>query len=215
MEFKGTDAFFKSAIISSIKLTKKKLFFLSFKKRFFECAPSIEPRRFLESSTVNHPNDNFRYADTILGKTDGWLDAPQATLPEWYGYNHIQLQEANEFQMFFGFEGDAVGSQGTPARYEVYVATPNGYMRMDLDEINTGEAIVEGFSMIGSGVLSVMAYGETYVEGETFSYRYAMTPSSMNSEGSKGPLGCQSLSAHILWALWGGFFTLVWRRKRK
>ena len=162
-------------------------------------------------TAVSFPEYDNHLAVSIDGKgTDGWVSPPEETLPQWYGYNHIRINNPSDFSLYFSFEGDAVGSKGSPAKWGAYIVMQQGqgyaYKEIPLVD-NKGEAGMEGFSTIGSGTMSIVAWSDEYVEGETFGYQYSIGAPQLRSERE---CGCTLSRGFLL--LFPGL--LVYRRVR-
>jgi hypothetical protein len=137
--------------------------------------------------------DDFRIADTVSGQgTEAeWQAAPEDTLPERFGYNIIALNTPAHRVLTLRFEGDAAGSQGSEARYQVRLVRDFGG-GSDITEI----PVVDWSAEVNVGdvgdedalFLVVAAFSDDWNTGETFAYRYQFDMGNIVLGGGDAPV---------------------------
>ena len=159
-------------------------------------------------------------AEVPAGGTDGLTPPPAATLPERYGYNVLSMPEPGAEQLWLTFSGDAAGSGSTPARWAVTVVRQDGGVAYETVTLADGEGVhsIEDIGPDEALSVVVVPLADERIEGETFSYRYALGAQVAEAAdtGDTGGIdeercGCRGGSALILLPLYSSI--LFWRRK--
>ena len=175
--------------------------------------------------------DLARRIATVGPDSGGWVDAPSSTLPQRYGTNNLVISPEGS-DLFVSFDGEAVGSRGGAATWDVRAVLVTG---------ETGTT--QSFTLSGgSGTLDLVGAGdvdEVWVvvsvvspsteNGETFSWSYSVGESeekpadtgsadtgSADTGDAAGPdadagCGCQGNAAFGLPLL----LPLAWGRRRR
>ena len=108
--------------------------------------------------------------------TGGMVAVPEAMTPYAWGYNSVRIDVDEAATVTVSVAGDAEGSAGTPAAFEVRVVVLDGQDRTyhDLPLVD-GEGSVEVDAPADGQVwLSVAATPEVFSGNERFGYRYAV-----------------------------------------
>jgi len=129
-----------------------------------------------------------RIVDTVgsQGTGETWEETPTDTLPERYGYNTIRLKSPESRKLTVRFDGDAAGSLGSAARYQVRLVrefgTNRAYLQVPLDG-TSGELDVGQVGTEAALYLVVSAFADGWNEGETFDYRYQLDMGEVDAPG--------------------------------
>ena len=113
---------------------------------------------------------------------------------EYAGYHHIRLQESINDLLYFSFEGDSIGSQGSEAAWSVtairrvgdsvsyeWLGTFNAFESVPLAMLATSDELI----------LSITVLADRYIEGERFEYEYKLVPTTADNDSEKvGPRAC-------------------------
>lgn len=110
--------------------------------------------------------------------TEGWVDAPSATLPQFYGYNVIRLEDPPAGSLVIGFRGDAEGSDGSEARWGAILVEETTrevtYTELALED-GEGEATLSLDGSEQNVYLAVAATPEEARDDETFGWSYKVS----------------------------------------
>lgn len=122
--------------------------------------------------------DDHRVAVELPAEgTDALQEAPEETLPQRYGYNLLRLEEPPEGVAVFEFQGEAEGSEGSPAAFGVTLVSSTGadlsYTPLTLSEqAGTGRVRLTGEEReLFAVVAAIPADAE---DEETFGYAWRL-----------------------------------------
>ena len=129
--------------------------------------------------------------------TDGWVDAPEDTLPGAFGYNVIRMRWPDAGVLHVGFEGDGVGSSNARAHWSVRLVRQRMsddpiYLDLEVeDDTVTAEVELDGQDVAIMLVVSAVPGNRHW--GEEFDYRYSLvleaeqgeSPSNLGEEESE------------------------------
>ena len=153
---------------------------------------------------------DHRITDNINANGTGdWVSSSSEYPLEYAGYHHIRLQESINDLLYFSFEGDSIGSQGSEAVWSVtairrvgdsasyeWLGTFNAFDSVPLAMLATSDELV----------LSITVLADRYIEGERFEYQYKLVPTNADNDSEKmNPkgCGCQVADNNPLSTFWG------------
>ncbi len=119
--------------------------------------------------------EDLGLARTLWGAGSAdWLAAGEHP-PQAFGANYVQLLSPDAGELRLDFEGDALGSEGSAASWQVGLVVEGGegpaYHPMELDE-GVGQAILELTGAEHAVHLVAGSGSDLVVDGESFDYRY-------------------------------------------
>ena len=125
------------------------------------------------------PDDDYRLAAIVDDEgTDGWVDAPEETLPGPFGTNVIRMRWPDAGVLHVGFEGEGIGSSNARAAWAVRlvrqrVTADPIYLELEVeDDSATAEVELDGEDVAIMLVVSVVPGNRHW--GEEFGYRYSL-----------------------------------------
>jgi MYXO-CTERM domain-containing protein len=124
-----------------------------------------------------YPEEDHRFAYVVpYSGTDGWVEAPEETLPRSWGFNLVKLPFPLEGELTVGFEGDESGRWGSRARWSVtvvkYRIRSASYIPLELEE-NAGELVFD-IDEEAAIYLAIAPQPSRKIANETFGYSFQM-----------------------------------------
>jgi len=187
------------------------------------------------SEQTQFGSQDDRFADFVgnQGTGDAWRHGQEATLPERFGYNVIRLSSPVDRDLVVRFQGEAEGSEGSAARYQVRLVQEFGstitYTPVELE----GTSGVLDAGRVGDEValyLVVAAFSDAWNKGETFAYKFQLDmgevivaedddpmpeagPTGIYADNDKA-CGCATAAPQRLyWGVWILGLFLGWSRR--
>lgn len=149
------------------------------------------------------PDRDKRIAVThdASGTGDDWNQAPEALLPQRYGYNVIRLNSPHEGSVTARFRGDSAGSEGSESTWNVRVVRESSgraeYTAMPIDG-GVGEVTVDTLGVDRAVYLVVSVTSPRWDARETFDYDYQLSvQSNEDGDGVVGGIDVDAIPSAI------------------
>ncbi|MCB9742473.1 MAG: hypothetical protein H6741_32625 [Alphaproteobacteria bacterium] len=127
-----------------------------------------------------YPRDSYRKTMRHIGDSGGVRSPPEELFPQRFGANYVVLEDPEGGpDLRVTFEGDAVGTEGSEARWALSLSAYFGedvvveVLSLPLPEEGL---VVEGFGEADEVWMTVANNSDVLVEGEAFPYAYSLTP---------------------------------------
>ncbi len=134
-------------------------------------------RSSISNYMLAYPGQGELYAGELEDKGTDWTEPDNSLFPWSLGYNHIRFGGLDGGRLEVGFEGEASGREGTPARWYASLVL-QGSVESEVHEVVvdglSGEVIIEDLGEFYTAWLVVSQHAQGGPAEEKFRYSYKM-----------------------------------------